>query len=45
MDKSLKYRVICPFCGKAFDCRKEGFILFGKLVCADCYHKQPFAEL
>lgn len=32
----LKYRVICPLCGKAFDSR-EGELLDGKLVCPDCF--------
>ena len=31
----LKYRAICPLCGKAFDSR-EGELLDGKLVCPDC---------
>lgn len=32
----LKYRAICPLCGKAFDSR-EGELLDGKLVCPDCF--------
>lgn len=34
--KDLKYRVICPLCGKVFDSR-EGELLDGKLVCPDCF--------
>lgn len=34
--KDLKYRAICPLCGKAFDCR-EGDLLDGSLVCPDCF--------
>ena len=34
--KDLKYRAICPLCGKVFDCR-EGELLDGKLVCPDCF--------
>lgn len=34
--KDLKYRAICPLCGKAFDSRK-GKVLDGKLVCPDCF--------
>ena len=34
--KDLKYRAICPLCGKAFDCR-EGGLLDGSLVCPDCF--------
>lgn len=32
----LKYRAICPLCGKAFDSR-EGEVLDGKLVCPNCF--------
>lgn len=32
----LKYRAICPLCGKAFDSR-EGELLGGTLVCPDCF--------
>lgn len=46
MSKDLKYRAICPVCGKGFDTRYEGFLDGGKrLICADCYHKIPFATL
>lgn len=34
--KDLKYRAICPLCGKVFDSR-EGELLDGKLVCPDCF--------
>lgn len=30
--KEMKYRVICPQCNRAFDCR-QGILLDGKLVC------------
>lgn len=33
--KDLKYRAICPLCGKVFDSR-EGELLDGSLVCPDC---------
>lgn len=42
MDKSLKYRAVCPECGKAFDTRKEGFNFGGYIICAKCYHKKPY---
>jgi predicted Zn finger-like uncharacterized protein len=33
----LKYRAICPDCGKAFDLREEGFTCDdGKIRCAKC---------
>ena len=33
----LKYRAICPNCGKAFDLRAEGFACKdGKIYCAKC---------
>lgn len=35
----LKGRTICPRCHKAFDNRTEGFILYGLVYCANCYHK------
>ena len=37
----MKYRAVCPICGKAFDTRKEGFLEPGtnRLICADCYNK------
>lgn len=34
--KDLKYRAICPLCGKAFDSR-EGELLDESLVCPDCF--------
>ena len=40
--KDLKYRAVCPECGKGFDTRYEGFKHGGKLICATCYHAIPF---
>lgn len=44
MNKELKYRAICPICSKAFDSRNEGFLIRGRLHCADCYHQQKRIE-
>ena len=40
-NKELRYRVICPLCGKAFDSRVEGKLLFvdNCLYCNDCHTK------
>ena len=38
MSKELKYRAVCPYCNKAFDTRKEGFLYLGVLICADCHN-------
>jgi formylmethanofuran dehydrogenase subunit E len=37
MDKSLKYRAVCPYCGKSFDMKTEGRNLVGRVVCKECY--------
>ena len=41
MDKDLKYRAICPLCGKAFDSR-YGKFADGKVVCQECYEHFGF---
>lgn len=38
-NKDLKYRAVCPHCGKAFDTRHEGESYWGVLICADCTEK------
>lgn len=38
-NKELKYRAVCPHCNKGFDTRYEGFNHYGRIICADCYHK------
>lgn len=44
-DKSLKHRAICPECGKPFDTQKNyGGLIYGVLVCFDCYNKQPYKK-
>ena len=42
MYKDLKYRAICPLCGKAFDSR-NGKFADGKVVCQECYEHFGFA--
>ena len=42
MDKDLKYRVICPLCGKSFDSRDGKFSPDGKVVCQECYDRFGF---
>ena len=42
MDKDLKYRAICPLCGKSFDSRDEKFSPDGKVVCHECYDRFGF---
>lgn len=37
--KKLKGRTICPYCGKSFDNRVEGFLFCGYVVCSECYNK------
>ena len=37
MDKDLKYRAICPLCGKSFDSRDGKLSPDGKVVCQECY--------
>lgn len=46
-NKDLKYRAVCPTCGKAFDTRKEGFPEpdTNKLICADCYNKLKYRTI
>lgn len=36
MNKDLKYRALCPLCGKVFDSR-YGKLADGKVVCQECY--------
>lgn len=43
MDKDLKYRVICPLCGKSFDSRDGKLSPDGKVVCHECYEHFGFA--
>lgn len=43
MDKELKYRVICPLCGKSFDSRDGKLSPDGKVVCHECYEHFGFA--
>lgn len=48
MDKSLKYRAICPSCGKAFDYRTDGVNRLGLIYCKDCGNdvkKFPFLTI
>lgn len=45
MSKELKYRAICPYCKKPFDLRNEQFMLYGELICADCYHELPIETI
>lgn len=37
MDEYLKYRIICPVCGKAFDSREGKLAPNGKVMCHECY--------
>ena len=39
MSKEMKYRAVCPLCNKGFDTRNEGFLYWGHLICANCYHE------
>lgn len=43
MDKDLKYRAICPLCGKSFDGRDGKLSPDGKVVCQECYDHFGFA--
>lgn len=43
MDKNLKYRAICPLCGKAFDSKDGKLSPDGKVVCHECYEHFGFA--
>ena len=43
MSKELKYRVICPLCGKSFDSRDGKLSPDGKVVCHECYEHFGFA--
>lgn len=43
MDKDLKYRAICPLCGKSFDGRDGKLSPDGKVVCHECYEHFGFA--
>ena len=42
MDKDLKYRTVCPLCGKSFDSRDGKFSPDGKVVCQECYDRFGF---
>lgn len=42
MDKDLKYRAICPLCGKSFDSRDGKLSPDGKVVCHECYEHFGF---
>lgn len=42
MSKDLKYRAICPLCGKAFDSREGKIAPDGKVVCGECYEHFGF---
>ena len=44
MSKKLKYRVICPLCGKSFDSRDGKLSPDGKVVCHECYEHFGFAQ-
>ena len=37
MSKELKYKTICPICGKVFDGRNGKRIPDGKVVCRECF--------
>lgn len=37
-NKELRYRAVCPHCGKAFDTR-YGTLYWGDLICRDCVKK------
>lgn len=37
MNKDLKYRALCPLCGKSFDSRDGKLSPDGKVVCQECY--------
>ena len=41
-NKELRYRTICPLCGKAFDRRVEGKLFIGdnRWHCDDCHAKE-----
>ena len=43
-NKELKYRAVCPQCGKPYDTR-NGKNLNGVLLCPECYKALPFATL
>ena len=42
MDKDLKYRAVCPICGKSFDSRDGKCSPDGKVVCQECYDRFGF---
>jgi hypothetical protein len=43
-DKTLKYRIVCPYSNKGFDSR-SGRLYIGQVICNDCYNKIPYATL
>lgn len=43
MSKDLKYRAVCPLCGKPFDSRDGKLIPDGKVVCGECYEHFGFS--
>ena len=45
MSKELKYRVICPLCGKSFDSREGKIAPDGKVVCGECHEHFGFSTL
>ena len=40
-NKDLKYRAVCPKCGKVYDTR-NGISWGGILICPDCHRSIPF---
>lgn len=42
MSKDLKYRAVCPLCGKPFDSRDGKRALDGKVICGECYEHFGF---
>ena len=38
-ENELRYMITCPYCGKRFNMRHEGYreVSTGKIICADCF--------